>query len=64
MAGKKIFVKEVRRMAGKKIWVSVYADEEDILGKIAELEDLGRKLRDTTKDLSLFISAKSTAESD
>ena len=50
-------------MAEKKIFVSVYVDEESILGKIAEIDSLTSRMSRATSELRYMLTHKSTADS-
>lgn len=51
-------------MAERKIVAALYVDEEGLLGKVAEIDDLAMKLHFASLDLKALLKQRRAADSD
>ncbi len=51
-------------MAERKIVAALYVDEDGLLGKVAEIDDLATKLRYASLDLKAMLTQRKAADSD
>lgn len=51
-------------MAERKIVAALYVDEDGLLGKVAEIDDLAAKLRYASLDVKAMLTQKKAADSD
>ena len=51
-------------MAERKIVTALYVDEDGLLGKVAEIDDLAAKLHHASLDLKAMLVQRRAADSD